>query len=209
MTLDRLRPLAEQVMEPFVTAADRVGLTPDGISVLAFGFAVGAGAVYMLAGQSVGGVEADPRLYLLGAVFVFLNGWMDLMDGALARRQGTDSEAGDLLDHVLDRYADIVIVAGLAGGTGQYLLGLLAVTGVLMTSYLGTQAQAVGLERVYGGVVGRADRLAIIGATTAVAAVLPAPLYGLTAVGWLLVFLAVVGHLTALQRFYYSMAAIE
>ena len=91
-------------------------------------------------------------------------------------------------------------MAGLAGGTGQYLLGLLAVTGVLMTSYLGTQAQAVGLERVYGGVVGRADRLAIIGATTAVVAVLPAPLYGLTAVGWLLVFLSVVGHLTALDR---------
>ena len=37
MTLDRLRPMAEQVMEPFVTAADRVGLTPNGISVLAFG----------------------------------------------------------------------------------------------------------------------------------------------------------------------------
>ena len=209
MTLDRLRPVAEQVMEPFVTAADRVGLTPDGISALAFGFAVGAAAVYTLAGGAVAGVEADPTLYLVGAGLVFLNGWMDLMDGALARRQGTDSKAGDLLDHVLDRYADIVIVAGLAGGTGQYLLGLLAVTGVLMTSYLGTQAQAVGLERVYGGVVGRADRLAIIGATTAVAAFLPAPLYGLTAVGWLLVFLAVVGHLTALQRFYYSMAAVE
>ena len=50
---------------------------------------------------------------------------------------------------------------------------------------------------------------AVIGAVTAVAAFLPAPLYGLTAVGWLLVFLAVVGHLTALQRFYYSMAALE
>ena len=62
---------------------------------------------------------------------------------------------------------------------------------------------------MYGGVVGRADRLAIIGATTAVAAVLSAPLYGLTLVGWLLVFLAVVGHLTALQRFYHSLAAIE
>ena len=209
MTLDRLRPLAEQVMEPFVTAADRVGLTPDGVSILAFGFAVAAGLTYALAGQPVGAWEPDPRLYLLGAAFVFLNGWLDLMDGALARRQGTDSRVGDLLDHVFDRYADVVVVAGLAGGTGAYLLGFLAVTGVLMTSYLGTQAQAVGLERVYGGVVGRADRLAIIGATTAVAAFLPAPLYGLTAVGWLLVFLAVVGHLTALQRFYYSMAALE
>ena len=209
MTLDRLRPVAERFLDPFVTAADRVGLTPDGISVIAFGFAIGAGVTYTLAGASVAGLEAAPPLYLLGAVLVFLNGWMDLMDGALARRQGTDSKGGDLLDHVLDRYADIVIVAGLAAGAERYLLGLLAVTGVLMTSYLGTQAQAVGLDRVYGGVVGRADRLAIIGGVTAVAAFLPAPAYGLTLVGWLLVFLAVVGHLTALQRFYHSMAAIE
>ena len=42
MTLDRLRPMAERVLDPFVTAADRVGLTPNGISVLAFGFAVAA-----------------------------------------------------------------------------------------------------------------------------------------------------------------------
>ena len=209
MTLDRLRPVAERFLDPFVTAADRVGLTPDGISVIAFGFAIGAGVTYTLAGASVAGLEAAPPLYLLGAVLVFLNGWLDLLDGALARRQGTDSRAGDLLDHVLDRYADIVIVAGLAAGAERYLLGLLAVTGVLMTSYLGTQAQAVGLDRVYGGVVGRADRLTIIGGVTAVAAFLPAPAYGLTLVGWLLVFLAVVGHLTALQRFYYSMAALE
>jgi archaetidylinositol phosphate synthase len=209
MTLDRLRPVAERFLNPFVTVADRVGLTPDGISVIAFGFAIGAGVTYTLAGASVAGLEAAPPLYLLGAVLVFLNGWMDLMDGALARRQGTDSKGGDLLDHVLDRYADIVIVAGLAAGAERYLLGLLAVTGVLMTSYLGTQAQAVGLDRVYGGVVGRADRLTIIGGVTAVAAFLPAPAYGLTLVGWLLVFLAVVGHLTALQRFYYSMAALE
>ncbi|WP_254841330.1 CDP-alcohol phosphatidyltransferase family protein [Natronomonas marina] len=209
MTLDRLRPVAERALDPFVTAADRVGLSPDGVSVLAFGFAVAAGAAYALAGQAVAGFGPDPLMYLVGAVFVFLNGWMDLLDGALARRQGTDSKAGDLLDHVIDRYADIVVVAGLAAGTGRYLLGFLAVTGVLMTSYLGTQAQAVGLDRVYGGVVGRADRLAAIGGVTAVAAVYREPLAGLSLVGWLLVFLAVVGHLTALQRFYYSMAAVE
>jgi archaetidylinositol phosphate synthase len=78
-----------------------------------------------------------------------------------------------------------------------------------MTSYLGTQAQAVGLDRVYGGLVGRADRLAVIGVATALAAVVSAPIAGgLTIVGWLLVFLAVVGHFTALQRFYGSMRAL-
>jgi len=209
MTLDRLRPLAERLLDPFVEAADRVGLTPDGVSVAAFGVAVLAGAAYAVAGTEIGGVGPDHRLYALGAALVLLNGWFDLLDGALARRQGTDSTAGDLLDHVLDRYADIVVIAGLAAGVESYLLGLLAVTGVLMTSYLGTQAQAVGLDRVYGGLLGRADRLALIGAVTVVTAAAPGEIGGLTPVGWLLAVLAVVGHFTAVQRFYGSMAALE
>jgi archaetidylinositol phosphate synthase len=66
----------------------------------------------------------------------------------------------------------------------------------------------VGLDRVYGGLVGRADRLALIGVATAAMAVVSDPIRGLTLVGWLLVVLAVVGHLTAFQRFYYSMRAL-
>jgi archaetidylinositol phosphate synthase len=194
MTLDQYRSLADRALEPFVTLSDRVGLTPDGVSLIAFGFAVAAGGAFTL---------ADPLWYVLGAVFVFVNGWLDLLDGALAREQGVDSKGGDLLDHVLDRYADIAVIAGLAAGIGQYLLGLAAVTGVLMTSYLGTQIQAVGLGREYGGLLGRADRLALIGLGAVAAAVVPGPLVvGLGVVGLLLVLFAVVGHLTALQRFW-------
>jgi archaetidylinositol phosphate synthase len=194
MTLDQYRSLADRALEPFVTLSDRVGLTPDGVSLIAFGFAVAAGAAFTL---------ADPLWYVLGAVFVFVNGWLDLLDGALAREQGVDSKGGDLLDHVLDRYADIAVIAGLAAGIGQYLLGLAAVTGVLMTSYLGTQIQAVGLGREYGGLLGRADRLALVGLGAVAAAVVPGPLVvGLGVVGLLLVLFAVVGHLTALQRFW-------
>lgn len=193
MTLDRLRPVAELLLDPMVTAADRIGLTPDGVSVVAFGFAVVAAA---------GFYAATPLGYALGAVCVLVNGWLDLLDGALARTQNVESRAGDLLDHVLDRYADIVLVIGLAAGISRYDLGLLAVTGVLMTSYLGTQIQAVGLGREYGGLVGRADRLALVGITAVVAAVVADPVGPLSAVGWLLVFFTVVGHLTAIQRFW-------
>jgi archaetidylinositol phosphate synthase len=199
MTLDQYRDLADRLLAPFVAAADRLGLTPDGVSVVAFGFAVAAGGAFYL---------ATPTWYVLGGLFVFLNGWLDLVDGALARAQGVDSDGGDLLDHVLDRYADIVMLVGLAAGIDAYGLGLAAVTGVLMTSYLGTQIQAVGLGREYGGLVGRADRLAIIGVVAVVAAavrVLPGPpvaVLGRSVVGWLLIFFALVGHLTALQRFW-------
>ncbi len=200
MTLDQLRPVANRALSPFVSASKQVGLTPDAISVVAFLLAGGAGWAFYLG-------ESAPMWYLVGAVLVFLNGWLDLLDGALARELGTDSKAGDLLDHVLDRYADIVLIVGLAAGLGKYALGLAAVTGVLMTSYLGTQAQAVGLDRVYGGLLGRADRLALIGVVSGVAAFVTS-VGGYSLVTLLLGLFAVVGHFTALQRFYYSWRAL-
>lgn len=197
MTLDRLRPLADRAMAPAVSVSVRLGVTPATVSVVSL-LVAGAAALAFVAG---GG------WYVVGAVLVFANGWLDLLDGRLARRLGVDSPAGDLLDHVIDRYADVVILAGLAAGLGRWGLGFAAVTGVLLTSYLGTQAEAVGLSRVYGGLVGRADRLALI-AVAAVLEVVVGPIGPalpggvLTPVGWLLVFLAVVGHLTAVQRFF-------
>jgi len=191
MTLDRLRPLATRLMAPWVRGAVAVGATPNVISIVAFVFAIGAAVAFYV---------ATPLAYAVGALFVVANGWLDLLDGAVARELGTDSEAGDLLDHVLDRYADVIIVAGLAAGIGRYDLGLAAVTGVLLTSYLGTQAQAVGLDRVYGGVLGRADRLALIGFTGGLSVAVPA-VGGFSLVAWLLALFAVVGHLTAVQRF--------
>lgn len=208
MTLDSYREVAERALGPFVRVAVAVGLTPDGVSAIAFLLAVAAGIAFALGG-------ASPGLYLAGAVLVFLNGVLDLLDGMVARATKTASEGGDLLDHVLDRYADIAALAGLAAGTGRWLIGFAAVTGVLMTSYLGTQAQAVGLKRVYGGLVGRADRLAIIGLVTGLVGLFvqvggAVPVFrGLSVIAWLLVFFAVVGHITALQRFYGALRALR
>jgi len=198
MTLDKFRPLADRALTPFVSASERLGLTPDAVSVIAFGFAVAAGGAFY-----AGGTSGPTAWYLAAALFVFANGWLDLVDGAPALSLETDSKGGDLLDHVLDRYADVIIIAGMAAGADAYALGLLAVTGVLLTSYLGTQIQAVGLGREYGGLLGRADRLALVGLIGTVAFVLPGQLVGqLTAIELLLVLFAVVGHLTALQRFW-------
>lgn len=193
MTLEQLKPLVNRTLEPFVDVSERVGLTPDTVSGLALAVAFAAGGAFSVAGDR-------PAWYLAGAALVFVNGWLDLVDGALARRLEAESDAGDLLDHVFDRYADIAIVVGLAAGIGRYDLGLAAVTGVLMTSYLGTQAQAVGIERMYAGVVGRADRLMLVGVVAVVVSVAGSSVFGVPLVAALLVVLAVVGHLTAVQR---------
>ena len=201
MTLDALRPVAERMLTPFVSAADSVGLTPNGVSVLAL-VVSGAAAVAFVVGE--------PLWYAVGGLLVLLNGWLDLIDGALAREQGVASKGGDLLDHVIDRYADLIIIGGLAAGVGNFALGFLAVTGVLMTSYLGTQIQAVGLGRAYGGLVGRADRLVLIAIAGFVAAVLTGPVVaGYGVIELLLVFFAVIGHLTAFQRFWGAWSDLE
>ena len=202
MTLDQYRSTADRILNPLVDLAARAGLTPNAVSLIAFVLAAVAGIAYWLAG-------GDAWWYLVGAVLVGLNGALDLLDGALARRLGTASAAGDFLDHVLDRYADIVLVIGLALGVDRPVLGLFAVSGVFMTSYLGTQAQAVGLDRVYGGLLGRADRLVLIGLVTLVAGVVDLSVAGVTLVGALLAVFAVVGHVTALQRCYHALAALS
>src|SRR6056297_1763317 len=130
MTLDRLRPLADKGLSPWVGLAARLGLTPNGVSLIAFGVAIAAGAAFVLAGE-------EPLYYVAGGVLVGLSGWLDLVDGALARKLDVASAKGDLLDHVLDRYADIVLIAGLAAGIERYAIGFAAVTGVVMTSYMG------------------------------------------------------------------------
>jgi len=221
MTLDALRPVADRVVQPMARLASRVGLTGNTVSVAAFSIALAAAVAFALAGGETGwlaslGLDgavsrlAGGRwLYLAGALLVVANGWLDLLDGALAREQGTESASGDLLDHVLDRYADVGIVAGLAAGIGAFGLGFAAVSGVLLTSYLGTQAQALGAGRVYGGLVGRADRLALVAIGTAIASMTPATIVGLTAIGWVLLVLAVAGHATAIQRSVLVYRALE
>ncbi|MDM7913264.1 MAG: CDP-alcohol phosphatidyltransferase family protein, partial [Methanotrichaceae archaeon] len=71
----------------------------------------------------------------------------------------------------------------------------------MFTSYIGTQAQALQLGRYYGGIMGRADRLATIIIATTANALYPQPIAGLPILGWLVAAIMISSHVTALQRF--------
>jgi len=146
-------------------------------------------------------------LLFLSFLFILLASMMDAIDGKVARMRGISSPRGDFLDHLIDRYADMLIIIGIAlSPYSSPLIGLFALSGVFMTSYVGTQAQAVGLKRLYGGILGRADRLVIL-------MLLPIVQffwwgYLLSISSWVLLFFAVLGHITALQRIFYAWKAI-
>lgn len=155
--------------------------------------------------------ELSTHFLLISSLFVLMNGLFDAVDGKIAKLTNTASKQGDFLDHALDRYADVFIVGGLA--LSQWCdirLGFFAMIGMLLTSYMGTQAQAVGYKRVYGGFLGRADRLVILMVSPVVQYVLLqqhiVSLWGFTLLEWVLILLAFVGNFTAIQRFYQTLS---
>jgi len=134
-----------------------LGWRPDRLSWLALGFAGLGGALSALVRWTT------PLLFLAVAVAIFLAGLFDVLDGEVARATGRASVRGDFLDHVLDRYADLFLIVGIAlSGYAYPLLALFAFASLLLTSYMGTQAQAVGQGRLYGGLLSRADRLVVL-----------------------------------------------
>ncbi|WP_292517061.1 CDP-alcohol phosphatidyltransferase family protein [Methanoculleus sp.] len=198
MTLDQFRPQVQGIIQPVVNLTRKIGVTPNGLTIASFFVSILAGVAFY-----AGGV-------VLGTVMVALNAVFDALDGALARDMGIANLRGDFLDHVIDRYADIFIITGIfAGGAAPWPIGVFALTGVLMSSYLGTQAQAVGVGRFYGGILGRADRLVLIIIAGILTVLIPGAIYGLNYLGWLLVIFGILGHYTAFQRFAHVWRQIE
>ncbi|MFB6284738.1 MAG: CDP-alcohol phosphatidyltransferase family protein [Halobacteria archaeon] len=186
MTLDRIGDLGYRIIDPVVDTVAGWGVTPNQITVVSLTFSfVAAGSIIY------GGVYG----YLAAAFFVLFTGFLDILDGQVARRTGASTDRGDFLDHTIDRYADAVLVVGVTAGTGYWIPGFFAVSGVLLTAYMGTQADAIGLDRMYGGFLTRADILSLV-----FTGVILQIFFG-DVLFWVLVLLAVGGNLTAVQRF--------
>ena len=200
MVLDNYREVADVILVPLARRFATV--SPNALSAAGLAAAALAGIAFLFRG-------GWPLVF--GALFTFLNAVFDALDGKVAKMTGKASRRGDFLDHVLDRYADVLILGGITLGPfcSQWpWLGLLAVIGVLLTSYMGTQAQAVGAGRLYAGVLGRADRLVILVLAALLQAVVdPESVTNLgvgdaryTILAWTMALFAVLGNLTAIQR---------
>ena len=154
MVVDDYRDFGTKILMPL---ARRMPLGPMGISLVSLITAIGAGYSFYMANLD------EKHWLLLGALMVFLTAVFDALDGIVARTREIASRRGDLVDHTLDRVADIIIVGGIAlGSLVDITLGFAAIIGILMLSYMGTQAQAVGAGREYAGLLGRADRLVVL-----------------------------------------------
>ena len=125
-------------------------ITLGGLAVVSCGCALVAGGYFGLAGP----------LVLVGSL-------SDMLDGAVARQLGRCSQAGEFMDAMVDRYADLALLCGLAFFYHDRLAALgvvlLAMLGCITVSYARAKAESLGVHDVPSGAMRRAERTVYLG----------------------------------------------
>jgi phosphatidylglycerophosphate synthase len=147
------RALLSWLLSPLVDGLAAVGVTANDVTVVSLFAGLVAGAA--LAFDQFGWATAAILFASLG----------DAVDGMLARRTGSASVGGALLDAAVDRYGEFFILAGLAvlfhESIPMLALVLLALAGSFMVSYGSAKAEALRVA-VPDGMMRRAERATVL-----------------------------------------------
>ena len=126
---------------------------PDAVSYASI---VAAGAAAVCFWQS----QQWPELLLVAPLFCYLRLWLNMLDGMVALAAGKASLRGEILNDLPDRVSDVIIFVGAAhSGWGHLLGGYWAAIFALLTAYVGTFGQAVGVGRQFGGIMSKPWRM--------------------------------------------------
>lgn len=194
--LTRLKERIQQLILGEARLAHNFGLTPNQISLLGMLAALLSAYLYWSS-------RSNDAVLVGAAASLLISGFLDALDGVLARAYGKVTLFGGFLDSLLDRYADSLVLTGiilgwLAVDSPLWLLGGLgAVLGSLLVSYSRARAEAAGVRMETVGLAERAERIIIIVFASFLT------LFWRDALRWSIVLLAVLTNLTVLQRIMY------
>jgi CDP-diacylglycerol--glycerol-3-phosphate 3-phosphatidyltransferase len=133
-----------------------------------------------------------------GALIIFFAGFLDMLDGQVARRQNRVTAFGAFYDSTLDRYADMALYMGLlvyysvSGRTPYVVLAAVATAGSVMVSYTRARAESlIPLCKV--GFMERPERLVLL--------IIGGMFNRMGAVLWVI---AVISTITVIHRIFYT-----
>jgi CDP-diacylglycerol---glycerol-3-phosphate 3-phosphatidyltransferase len=145
--------LLSRLLSPFVEVLASVGVRANDVTVVSLFAGLVAGAA--LAMDEFGWATLAIAFASLG----------DAVDGMLARRTGSVSVGGALLDATVDRYGEFFVLTGLAvlfhDSVPVLVLVLLALAGSFMVSYGSAKAEALRVA-VPDGMMRRAERATVL-----------------------------------------------
>ena len=173
----------------------KLGLTPNVITYTSLLLSLGAGVVLW------------KGYFIWGIVLILLTSFTDMLDGATARAGNMGTTFGGILDHVLDRYAEFIMLSGiLLSGRVHPVWPIFALFGMIMASYTRKAAESIGkIASAEVGMVGRLEKFIVIMVGLALAATFPdTELVGLKLLEIALIFVGVVSHITSVQRLIFA-----
>ena len=145
--LQSLRPLLTRILNPI---AKNLNINPNIVTVISPFIAV------------VAAYGFAKHMLILGCVAILASGFLDVVDGAVARYHGRASKFGAFLDSTMDRFADAIIYIGIIiGGYCNWLVGVLAIHSAITVSYVKARAESQGAE-CNVGIAERAVRMIIL-----------------------------------------------
>ncbi len=193
----KLKKQFETTVTGFVKPLGGLGITPNHLTIL--GMVLAGVTAYMYT------MVPGNRVYLLYAAAMFIvSGFIDAIDGVLARATGKVTRFGGFLDSVADRYSDAIVISGIiAAGLCNVWAGLLALFGSMLVSYARARAEMEGVNMAGIGLAERAERMIFLALCTAAAYWYP------TVLNYGIIILAALAHVTVLQRSLHFKKEIE
>lgn len=95
--------------------------------------------------------------------FCYVRLWLNMLDGMVAIASQQATPRGEILNDLPDRISDVLIFAGVAhSGLGTSYLGYWAAILAVLTAYVGTLGQAVGVQREFSGVMAKPWRMVVL-----------------------------------------------
>lgn len=188
MVSSRLKKWFEERVALTVAPLGSLGLTPNALTFMGFLASVASAWCYV-------SWRSSTAMLPLAGLLVLVSGFIDAIDGVLARETGTASAFGGFLDSVADRYSDAVVLSAiLVAGLCHPAWGLAAIVGSLMVSYARSRAEAAGVGMAGVGVAERAERMLLLTVASM------ASYFDVSFLGWGVIALAVAAQVTVLQR---------
>jgi CDP-diacylglycerol---glycerol-3-phosphate 3-phosphatidyltransferase len=175
-----VKPMFRRLLKPLERALIRLGISADAVTAAGMVFA-GTAAL----GEWLG--RRGSIWLVVVPVAGFCRTAANALDGMIATDTGRARPMGEVFNETADRAADVAMFLPLAFVPGvSDVLVAGALGAMLVTSFLGMAVKAAGGPRVYTGIMGKPDRMLVLGLSALIAVwAPPGPVF--TAALWVVV----------------------
>jgi archaetidylinositol phosphate synthase len=189
--LNRLRGEIQPLLLNIGKKFSRINPSPNFWTGLSLITSIISAAIY----GSAGVLDHQYSYYfsLGGGIFLIISGFLDLVDGSVARLTNKTSKRGSFLDSTYDKISESIVYIGIAvGSLANPITCMIAISLSLLVSYVRARSDSLGVSLQGIGIGERAERLLLL----AIIGMLP--LYG--SLQWAVIIVSIVAGFTLVQR---------